>query len=409
MTSLRTLSALLLVVGAGLWLSSCQDDGQASGKFQWLPAFGDGSHDITEVIARVGDVEITRQDLDLRMDELPPAAQSRYQGPEGQRLLLKDMIDQLLMVQGAVKQQLYNDRDVARTLISQRRSILDSAMRNYGLLRDRQPTEDEVMAFYRDNRDRYRQQGLVMARHIECLGQADAQKAYDKVRLTGRNQDFLQAVKDFTVNIETGKQGGDLGWFNRGGFVPYIKNAKALTEAVFDLDIGLHPPIQVGDRWHVVEIQRRESERPMTFVEARETVLKDMLPGFQDQIVKDFLLAARQETSIEMLGEYAPGRGMTPDEIFARAMAVGDPETRIDLFRMLHTDFPKSDRADDALFLAATISLEKWQDRRIAERYLKMLIEEYPDSELVSDATFLKDNLYNPEVLNPSSIEQLRR
>ena len=45
----------------------------------------------------------------------------------------------------------------------------------------------------------------------------------------------------------------------------------------------------------------------------------------------------------------------------------------------------------------------------MAERYLTLLLKEYPASDLAADATFLRDNLYNPKVMNPESIEDLKQ
>jgi hypothetical protein len=159
----------------------------------------------------------------------------------------------------------------------------------------------------------------------------------------------------------------------------------------------------------VVEILARENERPMTFNEARDQVEMAMMPGFQDDILKRYLRESRKQHKVEMLGRFAPGKGLTPDELFARALAVAATGQKIDLLNLLYTDYPESDRADDALLLAATVALEGWQDANVANYYLEILLEEYPASELAEDAQFLKDNLYNPEVLNPKSMEEYRK
>ena len=159
----------------------------------------------------------------------------------------------------------------------------------------------------------------------------------------------------------------------------------------------------------MVEVTHREYERPQTFTEAKDKLLQDMLPAWQDGVIKDYLLSARTTYPVKMLGAYAPGQGATEDELFRRAMVVTDPEKKLALLSMIHTDYPTGSRADDALFISANVALETWQDGRIAERYLRMLIDEYPDSELIEDAKFLKKNLYNPKVLNPKSIEDLKQ
>ncbi len=401
--------SIMLVLAAIFAGSGCNDGGQNSGRAQFMPLFGDGSKDNTAVLARVDEVEITDMDLDLFLDELPPAKRSKFNGPDGRRLALKKMVDEAVLALGAVDEELFRDQDVARTLISLRRNTLDTAMRNYGLLRGHEPTEEEIRAYFQNNPDKYRQLGIVEARGVETMSEEKAQEAYQRLLKGGKNNDFPSIVKEYSTNIDIKDKQGDLGWFNKGGFVPFIRNSNAFSAKAYDLKNGLNPPFKVSDRWHVVEILRRNPARPMTFAEARDKVSQDMLPAYQDGIIKDYLLAARKTYNVEMFGEYAPGRGMTVDEIFARARALPDAEAKLDLYTLIHTDYPKSDKADDALFLSANVAIETWEDVKIAERYLTMLINEYPDSDLIDDATYLRDNLHNPKVIRPMVIDDLKK
>lgn len=398
----------VLLAGALLLAASGCQSSRDSGDFQYLPLFGDATKDNTPAIAKVAGVEITEMDLDLFLDELPPAARAKFNGPEGRRLALKQMVEQALMVMGAVELELFRDQDVARTLISQRRYALDSAMRNYGLLRGKAPSDQDAQKYFTENRDKFRQLGLVKARHVETLNHEDAQKAYDRLRKGGPGNDFAHIVREFSKNADTAKIEGDLGWFNRGGFVPYVRGSNVFTATVFDMKDGLNPPTLIADRWHVVEVTSRQPERPMTFAEAQSQVIKEMTPEFQAAIISDYLLGARAKYGVEMFGEFAPGKGMTPEEIFTRAMALPKANDKLELLDMITTDFPESDRADDALFMAAQVAIEAGENLRAAERYLTLLIDHYPQSELVSDATYLRDNLYNPKVISPTSIEDLK-
>ncbi len=405
----RSLFVLFVVIAVVVALAGCQGGESASGKFEWQPLFGDFTNDTSDVVATVGDVKITARMVALYIDELPPRIRSEFEGADGERLAVKKMIDQALMVQSAMALKIYNDQDVARQLISQRRNTLDYAMRNYGLLRGKKPSEDELRSFFNDNKDKYRQLGLVMARHVECLNRDDANLAYQRIQSGEFKDSFNHVVSEMSVNSDTKKEGGNTGWFSKGGFIPYIRGAEDFANQVYDMEKGVQPPIKVVDRWHVVEVTHREYARPQTFTEAKEKVAQDMLPGWQNALIKDYLLEARQTYNVAMMGKYAPGQGATPDELFTRALAVVDVDKKLDLLSMIHTDFPTSNRADDALFMSANVALVSWSDRRVAERYLNMLIKEYPDSELIEDATFLRNNLNNPKVLNPQSIDDLRQ
>jgi hypothetical protein len=147
MFAVRRIFPLILVIAGLSLLAGCGQDsssGSGSTDFVWQPVFGDGTNDTSEVIATVGDLNISYRDLQMFLEELPPAIRARYQGPEGERLAVQKMIEAAVMVKGSVEMELYNDADVARTIIAQRRQALDRAMRNYGLLRGRKPDEDAV-------------------------------------------------------------------------------------------------------------------------------------------------------------------------------------------------------------------------------------------------------------------------
>ena len=416
MFAVRRLLVLVVAIASLALLAACQDgsssatgSGSRGTDSRWQPLYGDGTNDVSETIAIVGDIRISSRDLELYLDELPSGQQGRFRGADGERLLLKRMIENALMVQGAVSKKLYNDPDVARTIISQRRNALTSAMVNYGLLRDRKPTDDEAHEYFKNHRGNYRQLGMVNARHIETLTKEDADKVYGRLIEGGRGNDWVSVMTEFSINERTKELDGSVGWFNQGGTIPMIKDTAKFTNTAYDLDIGLNPPFRVDDRWHVVEVLNRENERPMTFNEARGQVETEMMPAWQNGIIKDYYREARKTYTVEMMGRFAPGQGLSVEELFTRAMAVADPMQKIELLNLVHSDYPESGRADDALFMAANVALETWADVKVAERYLRLLLEDYPDSDLAGDAQFLMDNLYNPDVMNPSSVEDLRK
>lgn len=398
--------AVLSLTAAGCQQQSSQSTGAS---FGWKPLFGDLQKDTSLVIARVGDIAITQSNLTQFIDEQPDRLKGIFAGPEGERMALHRMIDQTLMVLGAVDRKLYNDPDVARTLVMQRRLVLDKAMRQYGLLRDAQLTDAQLRDFYDKNIGRYKQLGAVRVRHIECLTKSDAERAYQRLLSKDPKDRWAYVCAEMSVNEKTKKIEGEAGWMNAGGVVPLIDAGVAFSKAVFDLPIGVNPPMKIGDRWQVVEITNRENERNASFEEVKDTVRNDMLPGFQDAIIKDYLKAAREKYGVKLEGKFTPGQGMTAQQLFERALINTDPQRKVDLLLMIVDDYPESDRADDALFLAANTAIESLADPSVGGRMLETLINDYPQSELVSDAKFILENLYNPKFRQPTSIEDLKR
>ena len=242
---------LTAVLGATLLiLVGCQTV-QDKQEFEYLPLFSDGTHDASAVVATVNGVPITGRDMELRLDEMKDSQRTKYRGPEGQRLLLKEMVDTMILVQEAVDLALYNDQDVYRTLNINRRQTLEIAMRNIGILRGNEPTDDDLLEYFMDHRQDYQKVGAVMARHVECATKSEIDRAWARLQ-TGEWKDrFEVVVQEFSVNERTKAEDGSLGWFNKGGYIPDIKNGAAFTEVAYDLQDGVNAPIEIDGRLHL--------------------------------------------------------------------------------------------------------------------------------------------------------------
>lgn len=400
MVRIRHILIVLTLLAGSLVLVACQGGG--SDTFEWQPLYGDGGQDDSEVVAQVGEVAITQRDLDMRYDELPDQARSRYEGEEGLRLLLQEMTNETLLVMGAVEEELQNTREVKRTLITTRRTTLDRAMRGIGIVGDKQPTDEEIQEYFLLNRSKYEVMGRVHVRHIECLTREDADAAYERMLSSNAAEDdFAHVATDYSVNQRTRENQGILGWVNEGSYVPFIPDSVEFTEIAFNLPLGLNPPVKVGDRWHVIKVETKENDRPMTFGEARDTAREHMRASWQDQLTVTWLDEARERVDVSFHGRFAPAGGLTPEQIFARGMMVPDHVQKYGLFMMITREFPDSDRADDAYYWAAQAAMDAWGDRVMAVDLLVELLSRYPDSEFVEDAHYIVDNAHDESVWNP--------
>jgi hypothetical protein len=401
-------AAATLCVG-GLNLVSCQQEESVDGETWITHIFGNGFQDTSPVICQVGDFKITQKMLDLRYEELSPALKSRFSGQDWEKRFLRYMVEEALLVGEASKRKIYLIPEVAQNLISARREVLQAAFENMELIKDLEPTEEQIRTFYEQNKENYIRLGLMRARHIACKDQDTAWEAYNRLQLAGRRGHWAYVVAEFSINPESAKQAGDLGYFNRGGFIPVLPYGKEFSTRIWEWDLGLHEPVEIGGDWHVIEIISREYDRPFALSEVRDRVVHELRPILEEEAVERFLRLAKQDTPIEYFGSYRPGEGRNPKELFELGWYAKTPEQQIDIFKMLVEDYPQSDYADDALFLVANIYLDNWGDIPFASRYLTRLVEDYPDSELNEDARYFLDNMRDPNFVKPSQIEDLRR
>ena len=401
----RILFALALAVAVTA-LSSCQQeqsDAPAGDDY-----FGNGFKDLTTVVARVGDVEITEQDVDMRYRELPKEMQTRFTGDGWRRRLVRFMVDELLLAQGAVENKLYLESDVAQQLISMRRSTLIDAYKQFMLFEGLEPTEDEIREYYEHFKHNYVAEGALHARHVQCLDRASAYEAYEALQGTGREAAFPYVVSQYSRNVQTAADGGDLGWFNRGRFVRHVRNGALFSETVWGWEIGLHEPVEIEGEWHVVEILERRNPRQLGLSEVRGRIVQDLLPSLQREVQDAHTAELRSLAAIEYFGEYAPGQGRSAQELFQYAVMNNDPETQIELFELILEEFPDDDYAGKSLFMLANVYIDNWGDTRRARSFLNRLVDEYPDNELRDQGEYMLENLTTTNFQAPRSIRELQ-
>jgi tetratricopeptide (TPR) repeat protein len=245
------------------------------------------------------------------------------------------------------------------------------------------------------------------ALHVQVSDRATAAEIHRQA--TEEEVPFAHLVAEYSENDQTRANDGDLGWFNRGGFIPGIRDSKGFTEAIWDLEMGVNPPLEFGGNWHVVKVADRKYERLQTLEEAYDRVVRDMLPEYRRTLLEQWLRTAREEADLEYFGEFRPGEGKTAEELFERAFHAKDTQNKLDLLGLLLDDYPRSEYADDALFMAGNLVLDAWGDRPQASRFFRRLLEDHPESDYAADARYILENLHRPGFVNPTSIEDLRR
>lgn len=402
--SLIVMGAIALL-GATLLLGACSNPSDSVANSGRRPIYGEGLADASRVVATVNGEDITEHMLDLRIEELTGPEKMSYLGPEGRRLYVRRMVEELLRVRDAEDRQLALDPVVARVLTIQYRAAMDLAQQAE-LAKRVEPSVDDIRGYFEEHRDRYVNQGMMNASHIECSSMQEAQEAYRE--LTEDKRSFPYVVGDYSKNAESRRLHGELGWFNQGGFVPHIKDGSGFTELIWDFENGVNPPFEFKGAWHVVQVNDRRYGRQQTLDEAYQRVVADVLPELQNSVHDEWLREAKKQAEIEYFGEFRPGHGKTAKELFERAYYLKDPEQKIETLTMLVEDYPDDEYAADALFTAANVTLDTWGDLRKASYLLETLVRGYPESEYVPDAQYMLDNMFKANFTKPESIEDLR-
>ncbi|MEM1366205.1 MAG: peptidylprolyl isomerase [Pseudomonadota bacterium] len=230
------------------------------------PAFAQDA-DPAEVLAKVGDAEITRADVTIALKELGAQFQ---RVPENQRIaaVVNTLIDFEVMAQKAEAEGFGDDPEVqALVRLNRKRALHDTYFRKTQV---EQLDQAAVQAVYDEQTAPLQGQTEVRARHI-LLETEEAAKAV--VAELDAGADFEALAKEKSTG-PSGPGGGDLGFFGKGRMVP------AFEEAAFNMEAGTYTkePVQTQFGFHIIKVEetRPVPVPPLAEVEGqiRQTLLQ---------------------------------------------------------------------------------------------------------------------------------------
>jgi parvulin-like peptidyl-prolyl isomerase len=183
--------------------------------------------------------------------------------PQIRSELRKVMLQQMIIQSAHV-----SDEEVRQAFLDKNETITVGAV---NAMRSRfanlvgEPSDDELRAYYNDNKEEYRVGERVVLDIVKLAkapspldsarAEARAAEIYDSVT-TG--SDFAEFARIYSDDVGTASEGGDLGWFVRGRMV------NEFDSVVWSMDEGdISKPVKTSFGWHIIKNNGfRETDQP---------------------------------------------------------------------------------------------------------------------------------------------------
>jgi peptidyl-prolyl cis-trans isomerase C len=206
-----------------------------------------------EILLTVNGEAITRTMYSIYFQDRMRGMPDAQNNPEMQMSVLNELANIIIVAQDAEKKGLQERPDVAASV-----KLLKDKMLTQIAIQDfasgHQPSDEEIQKAYQD--EYAGQSGTeYKARHILLKQQEEATAMIEK--LDG-GADFAELAKEHSTG-PTGKDGGDLGWFDVSQMV------KPFGDALMAMEKGKYSsaPVETQFGWHVILLEdTRESEAP---------------------------------------------------------------------------------------------------------------------------------------------------
>jgi peptidyl-prolyl cis-trans isomerase C len=345
--------------------------------------------------AQVGDWTITLADVDAIVESLPDQQKAKFNTPEGKSELVDMLIEEEIYHQEALRAGFDKDEDIREMVAKYERSLLVTHLFNNVIKPKAAPTEEAVHDFYESNQERYTKQPIVRAQHVFS---EDREKLLGYKKQIEDGEPMTTIAHKYSEDEATRADGGNLGFFNPGGYIRGIGYSKELSDAAFSMEKGVvSDPIKWEKGYSILRVNEIRPAELRPYEEVRDEIaeiltqqkLGEVKQAYYDEVKKNY-------TSTNFLAEEMMLTERTAEELWNLAQTSTDSYQRIRHYEQIVEKYPDSNYAAEALFMIGFVYAEELKSMPDADRALTRVINEYPNSEIAATAEWMLKNLDKP-------------
>lgn len=214
-------------------------------------------------LAKIGDKEITAQDVEFAINSLDPYQKQQFANEEGRKRILADLINQELFYLDAKENKLDEEENFKKEMELVKINMIKQYAINK-VLAGITITEDEKKKYYEENQDQFKKEETVHAKHILVDDESKAKEIAEKI--SNNEISFEDAAKEYS-SCPSNMNGGDLGEFSKGQMVPEFE------KAAFEQKVGeVSEPVKTQFGYHLIKVENHSKASQLNYDEVQKDI-----------------------------------------------------------------------------------------------------------------------------------------
>lgn len=252
---------------------------------------GDGKA-AAEVAARVNGAELTVDQVNHALERLPKLDEAQKRAASLR--VVRNLVDQELLLQKALEQKLDNDPEVARALDVARRQILAEAYMNRKLGSAAEPADADVSAYYDAHPELFAKRKVYRLQEVSIQAPEDKQDEIRTQLSASRSlNDFVAWLKSQEIPAKTAQ-----------GVKPAEELPMDLLPRMSEMPDGQAMVMKTPDGLLVIVLADSQLQ-PLPIEQARPAIARMLQKQSRQKAAEAELAALKTTAKIEYLGDFA--------------------------------------------------------------------------------------------------------
>lgn len=235
----------------------------------------------SRTVIRVGSRRITADEIGGRLTGVPEYYYGFLSTEGGMRQYVEGVVKEQVIVQMARRRGLHRRQDVRERLRDLEEQLLIGTMiqelqkRNLGI------SDAEVEEFYQEHSQEFKRPQKVRVSHILVSTRKEAEEVLKELSEGGN---FGSLVHKYSIDTQTSRSDGDIGYFSRGDMVPAFESAAFALESIGDIS----DVVQTEFGYHIIKLTGRSSGERRSTDEAREEARTILVKNRFDELLTEW-------------------------------------------------------------------------------------------------------------------------
>jgi EpsD family peptidyl-prolyl cis-trans isomerase len=255
---------------------------------------GCGKSDISkssQVLARVGEREITTTYFDRQLANLPESVQKLSTKGEGKKAILEGFVNREILYAEALNKKVDKDADLQKKFEDVKKELIINTYLQNQIMGRIKVDDKEVEAFYNNNPAEFVNREEVRISQIVVADEASARQMLEKLSI---HRDFGELAQVHSIDKMSAERKGDVGWFT------YKKLPEEVRDGVFKMRVGeVSKPYKMPDGYEIYKILDRKSVS-YSFDQVKDAIKVQIFQDKFQKELKTLLDGLKKKTTVQL-------------------------------------------------------------------------------------------------------------
>lgn len=245
-----------------------------------------------QYLAKVGKVKIMQADLEREMKNLPDFAQQLFKGSEGKERFLNELVKKELLYQEAIKRGLDKNAEYKNKVEDFKKITLIGQLLEKEIEAKAKVTDEDVKAYYDEHKEDFSPFNKIRISLIRVKTEEEAKKILERLK---EGEDFAKVAKEKSIDTNSAKIGGDLGFLSRGQLA---KEHEVIAVRLKKGEISDAIKTQLG--YDIIKVTDKQVNKVIEFEKVRDFIFQHLSAEKQKEVFDSYIESLKKTYTVKI-------------------------------------------------------------------------------------------------------------